>query len=200
MRQLLSIPLVVATLALASCSGVSDGRSQPVRVRLQRINCDFAKVHPADGEGKLWWARLNKALGTSSSAFVNASLFQLKGAARLPGGGISEVALNAALALIQAVAPKDEVEAALAVQMAATHSAAMTVLVRLGGGHGGERRVAALGSAAARLMRAYTHQVETLRRLRHGGAQLIRIERVDVNDGGQAIIGNVRAGSKGESE
>jgi hypothetical protein len=64
--------------------------------------------------------------------------------------------------LIQAVAPKDEVEAALAVQMAATHSAAMMVLVRLGGGHGGERRVAALGSAAARLMRAYTHQVETL--------------------------------------
>jgi hypothetical protein len=46
----------------------------------------------------------------------------------------------------------------------------------------------------------YTHQVETLRRLRHGGEQLIRIERVDVNDGGQAIIGNVRTGSKGERE
>ena len=85
-------------------------------------------------------------------------------------------------------------------RLAATHSAAMMVLVRLGGGHGGERRVAALGSAAARLLRAYTHQVETLRRLRHGGEQLIRIERVDVNDGGQAIIGNVRGGSKGKSE
>jgi hypothetical protein len=76
----------------------------------------------------------------------------------------------------------------------------MTVLERLGGGHGGERRVAALGSAAARLLRAYTHQVETLRRLRHGGEQLIRIERVDVNNGGQAIIGNVRTSSKGESD
>jgi hypothetical protein len=75
----------------------------------------------------------------------------------------------------------------------------MTVLERLGGGHGGERRVAALGSAAARLLKAYTHQVETLRRLRHGGEQLIRIERVDVNDGGQAIIGNVTAGSREKS-
>ena len=178
----------------------SDDRPQPVRVRLERINCNLAKAHPADGNGKLWWARLKRALGTSSSAFVNASLFQLQGAARLPGGGISEIAVNAALAIIEAAAPKDEIEAALAVQMAATHSAAMTVLERLGGGHGGERRVAALGSAAARLLRAYTHQVETLRRLRHGGEQLIRIERVDVNDGGQAIIGNVRAGSKGESE
>ena len=118
----------------------------------------------------------------------------------MPGGGISEIAVNAALAIIEAAAPRDEIEAALAVQMAATHSAAMMVLVRLGGGHGGERRVAALGSAAARLMRAYTHQVETLRRLRHGGEQLIRIERVDINDGGRAIIGNVRAGSRGESE
>jgi hypothetical protein len=178
----------------------SDGRPQRVRVRLQRINCNLAKAHPADGDGKLWWAQLKKALGTSSSAFVNASLVQLQGAARLPGGGISEIAVNAALAIIEAAAPRDEIEAALAVQMAATHSAAMTVLERLGGGHGGERRVAALGSAAARLLRAYTHQVETLRRLRHGGEQLIRIERVDVNDGGQAIIGNVRTGSKGERE
>jgi hypothetical protein len=84
--------------------------------------------------------------------------------------------------------------------MATTHLAAMTVLDRLGGGHGGKRRLAALGSTAARLLKAYTHQVETLRRLRHGGAQAIRIERADVNDGGQAIIGNVMAGSKGESE
>jgi hypothetical protein len=149
---------------------------------------------------KVSFRSLRPCNDTSSSAFVNASLFQLQGAAPLAWGWHFRGRLDAALALIQAVAPKDEVEAALAVQMAATHSAAMMVLVRLGGGHGGERRVAALGSAAARLMRAYTHQVETLRRLRHGGAQLIRIERVDVNDGGQAIIGNVRAGSKGESE
>jgi hypothetical protein len=135
----------------------SDGRPQRVRVRLQRINCNLAKAHPADGDGKLWWAQLKKALGTSSSAFVNASLVQLQGAARLPGGGISEIAVNAALAIIEAAAPRDEIEAALAVQMAATHSAAMTVLERLGGSHGGERRVAALGSAAARLLRAYTH-------------------------------------------
>ena len=178
----------------------SDGRPQPVRVRLERINCNLAKAHPVGGKGQLWWAQLNKALGTSSNAFVNASLFQLQGAARLPGSGISEIAVNAALAMIEAAAPKDEIEAALAVQMAATNSAAMAVLERLGNGHASERRVAALGSAAARLLRAYTHQVETLRRLRHGGEQLIRIERVDVNDGGQAIIGNVGSGSKSESE
>jgi hypothetical protein len=100
--------------------------------------------------------------------------------------------------MIEAVSPKDEIESALAIQMASTHTAAMAVLARLGGGHGSERRVAALGSAAARLLRAYATQVEVLRRLRHGGQQYIRIERVNIN-GGQAIIGNVKADRSGAS-
>ena len=120
------------------------------------------------------------------------SLLQLQAAARLPFSGISETAVNAALAMIEAAAPKDEIEGALAVQMACTHTAAMAVLARLGDGHGSELRVAALGSAAARLLRAYATQVEVLRRLRHGGQQYVRVEHVYVNDGGQAVIGNVK--------
>ena len=67
-----------------------------------------------------------------SSAFVNASLLQLQAAAQLPFGGISETATNAALALIEAAAPRNEVEGALAVQMACTHAAAMSVLADFG--------------------------------------------------------------------
>jgi hypothetical protein len=47
-------------------------------------------------------------------------------------------------------------------------------------------------------MRAYATQVETLRRLRNGGSQVIRVERVYVNEGGQALIGNVRKDGSGE--
>ncbi len=103
--------------------------------------------------------------------------------------------MNGALAMIEAAAPKDEIEGALAVQMACTHSAAMAVLARLGGGGGSEGRVVALGSAAARLLRAYSTQVEVFRRLRHGGNQYVRVEHVHVNDGGQAVIGNVKPAS-----
>lgn len=49
----------------------------------------------------------------------------------MPGGGISELGVNSALALIEAAAPKDEIEGALAVQMACTHTAAMALLARL---------------------------------------------------------------------
>ena len=154
--------------------------------------CQRASRHPPDGEGKNWWQRLNKALGTTSSDFVNASLFQIQSASRSPWGGISELAMNAALAMIEAAAPKDEIEAALAVQMACTHTAAMAVLAKLDVAFATEQRVAAFGSAAARLMRAFATQVEVLRRLRNGGQQFVRVEHVHVNDGGQAVIGNVK--------
>jgi hypothetical protein len=167
-------------------------RIPPVRVKLWRVDGKVAKVHPPDGEDENWWRRLNKALGTTSSDFVNASLFQIQAAARSPWGGISELAMNAALAMIEAAAPKDEIEGALAVQMACTHTAAMAVLARLDAALGTERRVAAFGATAARLMRAYASQVEVLRRLRNGGRQFVRVEHVHVNDGGQAIVGNVK--------
>ena len=169
-----------------------EHRPPPVRVKVFRADGKLTRVHPPDGESAIWWRRLKKALGTTSSDFVNASLFQIQSASRSPWGGISELAMNAALAMIEAAAPKDEIEGALAVQMACTHTAAMAVLAKLDVAFATEQRVAAFGSAAARLMRAYATQVEVLRRLRSGGQQFVRVEHVHVNDGGQAVIGNVR--------
>src|SRR6185295_8157609 len=154
----------------------------PVRVRLQRVSSQLSKAYPPDGLSQDWWQKLQKALGTASSAFVNASLFHLQLAAKLPNGGISETGLNAALALVEAAEPRNEIEGALAVQMACCHAAAMSVLARLGGACGNDRRVAALGSTAGRLMRAYAIQVETLRRLRHGNSQVVRVEHIHVNE------------------
>src|SRR5215211_8081034 len=103
-----------------------------VRVRLKRVNYYKAWPYPPDGQARQWWHRLKDALGTTSSPFVEASLHQLVAAARLPGSGISETAVNAALAFIQGAKPRDEVECALVIQMACTHCAAMAVLGRLG--------------------------------------------------------------------
>jgi hypothetical protein len=125
------------------------------------------------------------------------SLQQLIAAARLPNSGICEIAVNASLAFIEGAKPRNEIECALVIQMACTHSATLAVLNRLGGASG-DRTVAAMASAAARLMRAYATQVEALRRMRNGGSQTLRVEHVHVNEGGQAIIGNVRSGTADE--
>src|SRR5258705_5009308 len=57
----------------------------------------------------------------------------------------------------------------------------------------GHRNVLAAATAASRVSRTFATLVETLRRLRSGGSQVIRIERVDVRDGGQAVIGEVKS-------
>jgi hypothetical protein len=170
----------------------------PVKVRLKRLNCNEAIPYPPDGQTRDWWQRLRNAFGTTSSAFVQASLCQLIAAARLPGGNISEIAVNASLAFIEGAKPQGEIEGALVVQMACTHTAAMLVLGTFTGREH-ERNGSLKAAAASRLLRAYATQVETLRRLRNGGSQVVRVEHVHVNEGGQALIGNVRKdGSGGE--
>jgi hypothetical protein len=163
---------------------VESPRKPPVRVKVRLQPPQRGKMYPPDGERKHWWNALKNALGTASSSFVNTSLLQLQAAARLPDGPLSEVTMNAALAMIEAAAPQNEIEGALAVQMACTHCAAMFVLSRV---HGcTHRSISACSAAAAKLLRAYAMQVEALRRLRSGGSQFVRVEHVHINDQARA--------------
>src|SRR5215211_6100525 len=107
---------------------------------------------PDDIQTQEWRRRLKQAFATVSRDFIDASLSQVILAARLPGGGLSEMAVNAALAFIEGAKPRDEVEAALVMQMAANHSA--TMIRRIGSGHGGDRSLAVVASAASPLTRA----------------------------------------------
>jgi len=121
-----------------------------VTVRLRRLSCNEAESYPPDGQAREWWQRLKNALGTASSAFVDASLQQLIAAARLPNGGISEIAVNATLAFVEGAKPQSEVESALVMQMSCTHAAAMAVLGRTTGAHGPTRSIAATFPARCR--------------------------------------------------
>jgi hypothetical protein len=166
-------------------------RSPPARIRIERIQgnvASFASPGPVD---RIWRNQLKAALGTASDAFVDMALHHLERAARMPSDGPSDMSINGALAIIAAFAPKNEMEAALAVQAACTHMVAMVMMARIGGGHGTDRRLPGLASASAKLLCAYCTQVETYRRLRGGGDQNIRVEHVHVHEGGQAIVGVV---------
>ena len=108
-------------------------------MKLRRVTCNYSKSYPPTGQEKVWWDRLKATMGTTSSDFVNATLVQIQNASRLPGGGISETSVNAVLAFIEGAEPKNEVEAARAIQMACLHAVTMAVLSRLGGAFGASR-------------------------------------------------------------
>ena len=44
---------------------------------------------------------------------------------------------------------------------------------------------------------SYAAQMDTLKRYRSKGQQTVRVERVTVESGGQAVVGNVETGGRG---
>lgn len=100
------------------------------------------------------------------------------------------------LALVKGVEPKDQVEAMLAAQMAAVHNATMTFARRLNRAENVPQQDSA-ERAFNKLARTFALQVEALKRYRSGGEQTVRVEHVTVNEGGQAIVGNVTHRGRG---
>src|SRR5437868_4442229 len=75
----------------------------------------------------------------------------------------------------------------------ATHLAAMTALRRLKGSENVAQQDSN-GNLAVKLLRTFTAQVEALQRYRGKGQQKVTVEHVNVNAGGQAIVGTVHPG------
>ena len=139
--------------------------------------------------------RLMEALGTTDPDFLDGILPQLLNAGSR-GGKSDERGLNFLLSVIKGVKPRDQVEALLAAQMAVVHAATMTLAFRLGRTETIPQQDSA-ERAFNKLARTFAAQVEALKRYRSRGDQTVRVEHVTVNEGGQAIVGNVNHGGRG---
>jgi hypothetical protein len=160
--------------------------------------------HHSDDEGQQH--RLADAFGTRSLHFVRAMLTTLGEATEdhsqtlgLTPGSPDQDAFNAALAVIDGVRPKDEIEAMLAAHMAVTNIALLELVARTRdaiAGHpyqsDGIKRLDVLGNLTNKFLRTYTMQVEALaRKRRKGGEQNVTVKHVHVHSGAQAVVGVV---------
>ena len=143
-------------------------------------------------------ALLMKALGTVDRDFMDGLLGQLANAGT-HGRTVDGRGLNFMLSVVKGVEPKDQVEAMLAAQMAAVHMSTMTFARRLARVENIPQQDSA-ERAFNKLARTFAAQVEALKRYRSGGEQTVRVEHVTVNEGGQAIVGNVSHGGRGSPE
>jgi len=107
------------------------------------------------------------------------------------GGKVDQKVVNFALSVVAGINPKDELETMLAAQMAVVHMATMDFAGRL-------IRAESLNQLNShdrtlnKLARTFTSQMEALRKHRTGGKQEVTVHHVTVNEGGQAIVGNVQ--------
>ena len=165
---------------------------KPAKRQAPRIKIDGKEMRVDHKDEATGWKHLMASLGTDSADFMAGVLSQLANAVS-PGKGADAEAINFALAVISGVEPKDELETMLAMQMVAVHLATMTFTRRLARvetldqQHGSER-------ALNKLARTFAMQLEALKRYRTGGEQKVVVQHVNVNEGGQAIVGTVDRG------
>ncbi len=94
--------------------------------------------------------------------------------------------------------PRDAVEAMLVTHMAATHLAITTMSQKIHHADFPEAREA-YERSMSRLSRTFLSQMDQLKKYRAKAQQVVRVERVEVKDGGQAIVGDVNYG-RGERD
>ncbi|NIJ32794.1 hypothetical protein [Sphingomonas oligoaromativorans] len=138
-------------------------------------------------EDETGWAMASAAaFGTTSGAFVDGSMGDLASVVKGRKDQPTEVEFNAALALVDGAEPANEVEAALLIQMASTHSLTMRCMA-MAAASPGVAIDGGMGNLSVKLLRTFTAQIEALTKLRRGGEQVVRHIHVD-NRGGQAVI------------
>ena len=146
---------------------------------------------------KIGWNLFEQSFATTSHDFINGMLSQVCNAVS-KGGTVAPKVVNFALSVVAGINPKDELETMLAAQMAVVHMATMDFAGRL-------IRAESLNQLNShdrtlnKLARTFTSQMEALRKHRTGGKQEVTVHHVTVNEGGQAIVGNVQQ-TRGEGE
>lgn len=93
------------------------------------------------------------------------------------------------------IEPRDAIEAMLAAQMTATH-VMMTGLANKVMDAPNQSLREAYERSVTRLSRTYLAQIDALKKYRAKAQQTVRVERVTVNEGGQAIVGDVSHGGR----
>ncbi|WP_395449393.1 hypothetical protein ACHMW7_05835 [Aminobacter sp. UC22_36] len=134
----------------------------------------------------------SEAIKSNSNSYYIGTTDALAQLSRI-GDKVHENTFNYAFALIAGIEPKDQLESMLAVQMAAVHMATLKAARTLQTAQYVEQQDSAQRTFT-KLARTFATQVEALKRYRSKGEQRVYVERVTVNEGGQAVVGNVASG------
>jgi hypothetical protein len=164
------------------------------RLKVSDDSSGATQIAPDHPDPRMALALLMEALATTDACFVVGLIGQLADAGTRRRK-VDERELNFMLSVVKGAKPKDQIEAMLAAQMAAVHTATMTFARRLAN----VENIAQQDSAERafnKLARTFASQVEALKRYRMGGEQKVTVQHVTVNEGGQAIVGNVRHGGR----
>ena len=180
---------------VSAITRTSTERRAPPRVRKPQSNNDRCIAPTPDIESHR--AQLRQAFGdTLSDEFAEFMLGKLVAALRPgPYDNLDEATLNAAIAVVASINPRTELQALIAVQIAATGFAGLKFL-RQSQQHMDETYIGVYGGFAAKLFRLQVDMLHSLDRHRRGNTQTVEVKHLHIHSGAQGVVGIVNAPGK----
>jgi hypothetical protein len=145
---------------------------------------------------------LGKKLGVDERARLSLKIeeiAQLFGNSENASKAVVNARLHRAVELYESLQPGDGAEGMLALQMVGTHDAALACLRRAAQPSHTFAELEIALKHAHKLMTLYARQLAALNKHRGKGQQKVTVEYVNVESGGQAVVGNVEAGQTGQA-
>jgi hypothetical protein len=186
-------------------NSLSKPKPEPQPSALQRESKGVgASVEPVNIEvdGAVTKVSLNgnaRIFGTNDENSVLALAKQVISVVPTVAGKLDLQNLKCAFATIYGIGPKDELEALLVVQMMGVHNLAMKCLQRAAWENQTTEGMEANIHLATKLNRTFTAQMEALNRHRGKLGQPMVVGNVNVNEGGQAVVGPVTHHGRGKA-
>ena len=190
-----TLPASEATVPAALKSGATS-RTAPPRVRKSSRQNDQVYAPTEDLEGHR--AALRSVFGTMSEEFSQTMFGKLVALLRPnPFEHLDEATLNAGIALVASLRPRNEAEALLAVEIVGTGFAGQKFL-RQSQQHLDENYIDVYGNYGIKLLRLQLDQIKTYERLQRGSKQTVEVRHVHIHAGAQGVVGIVNAPEKRE--
>lgn len=168
---------------------------RPPKVKVKNIGpkkVDIAADHP---DRTVWSVQMAETFGVTEAVLADRLFNQVLNATHAGGNQpVQQEVVNAALAAVHGIAPRDTTEGLLAAQMVATHHAAMELLRRTNGADT-IQRLEANGNMATKMLRTFAAQMEALKRYRSKGEQRVVVQHQHVNVTAEQAAVQVNAGA-----
>jgi hypothetical protein len=107
---------------------------------------------------------------------------------------LGEDNMNAGLSLLRGIAPKDSIETMLASQMVSVNHLALVMMRRSLNENIPSGQVESLINRSTKLLKTFATLNESLVKYRNQGKQVIQVQHFNVENHGQAMIGNIGGG------
>ena len=174
----------------------------PARFKVYKNSKNPGVITPDESDITFHHAKMLRAFGTSSDDLQQHFLTQLAGifkgcsSTANPDSEKLVMLCNMAITILDDIRPRDVIEGMLVTQMIGVHNLIMETLYRAMLADQTFQGKEANVYQATKMLRTFTSQMDTLKNYRRKGHQKVTVEHVNVNEGGQAIVGSVSKGGE----